>query len=282
MPRRGWQKSRGDLDAALVLYDAARRAYIKTVVPDSRPIEALKANVYLKQGRLAEAQDWARGAVLSADDEIGYLSEFEHLILARLLLVEAQRRQERGAFLQAIGLLERLLHAAEAQNRIGSVIGILVAQALAHQVQGNLPLALAALERALELAEPEGYLRLFVEEGEKMHGLLANLRSRLETPSSRPVNSLLGYVRKLLSAFERSGVTDGNAKVSTPDMLEPLSERELEVLRLVAQGLTNTEISQRLVLSVSTVKGHNLRIFAKLQAKNCSEAVMRARQLGLL
>ena len=101
---------------------------------------------------MAKAQDWAHARGLSADDEISYLGEFEHLTLARVLMAEYQSRQGRRSFLQAIGLLERLLKAAEAQRRIGSVIEILVAQALAHQVQGNLPLALASLERALTLA----------------------------------------------------------------------------------------------------------------------------------
>ena len=153
------KESGGNLEAALVLLDEARRVYVKNPVPDTRPIDALKAKVYLKQGRLAQAQDWAHERGLSADDEISYLGEFEHLTLARVLIAEYQSRQGRRSFLQAIGLLERLLKAAEAQRRIGSVIEILVAQALAHQVQGNLPLALASLERALFLAEPEGYVR---------------------------------------------------------------------------------------------------------------------------
>ena len=146
------KESGGDLEAALVQLDEARRVYVKNPIPDTRPIEALKAKVYLKQGRLAKAQDWARARGLSADDEISYLGEFEHLTLARVLMAEYQSRQGRRSFLQAIGLLERLLKAAEAQRRIGSVIEILVVQALAHQVQGNLPLALASLERALTLA----------------------------------------------------------------------------------------------------------------------------------
>jgi LuxR family maltose regulon positive regulatory protein len=276
------KESGGDLEAALVLLDEAKRVYVKTVVPDTRPIEALKAKVYLKQGRLARAQDWARARELSADDEISYLGEFEHLILARVLMAEYQSRQGRRSFLGAIGLLERLLKAAEAQGRTGSVIEILVAQALAHQSQGNLPLALASLERALTLAEPEGYVRLFVDEGKPMRLLILDFRSRIEKQSSGQGHPLLVYVEKLLSAFERAVEKQPTTLPKKPDMIEPLSERELEVLRLVAQGLTNNEISQRLVLALSTVKGHNLRIFGKLQAQNRSEAVARARELGLL
>jgi LuxR family maltose regulon positive regulatory protein len=276
------KESGGDLEAALVELDEARRAYVKTPIPDARPIEALKAKVYLKQGRLAKAQDWARKRGLSAEDEINYLSEFEHLTFARVLIAEYQSRQGRHSFLQAIGLLERLLRGAEAQGRTGSVIEILVAQALAHQAQGNLPLALASLERALTLAEPEGYVRLFVDEGEPVRLLLLDFRSRIEKQSSGQGRPLLVYVEKLLSAFERSVEKQSTPHPKKPELVEPLSERELEVLRLVAQGLTNNEISQRLVLALSTVKGHNLRIFGKLQARNRSEAVRRARELGLL
>ena len=110
----------GDLEAALVLLDEARRVYVKNPVPDTRPIEALKAKVYLKQGRLAKALDWARARGLSADDEISYLGEFEHLTLARVLMAEYQSRQGRRSFLQAIGLLERLLK--EPKHKEGSVV----------------------------------------------------------------------------------------------------------------------------------------------------------------
>ena len=111
------KESGGDLEAALVLLDEARRVYVKNPVPDTRPIDALKAKVYLKQGRLAKAQDWARERGLTADDEISYLGEFEHITLARVLIAEYQSNQGEHSILQAIGLLERLLKAAEAQRR---------------------------------------------------------------------------------------------------------------------------------------------------------------------
>jgi LuxR family maltose regulon positive regulatory protein len=287
------KESAGDLEAVLAQLDEARRVYVKTSIPDTRPIEALKAKVYLKQGRLALAEDWARARGLSADDEISYLGEFEHLTLVRVLMAECQIRQDRRSLaqaMQATGLLERLLKAAEAQSRSGSVIEILVVQALAHQAQGNLLLALASLERALALAEPEGYVRLFVDEGEPMRLLIVDFRLQIEKQRGNPDHNLIGYTDKLLAAFSppmlelRSTTESQKSKISNQQstMVEPLSERELEVLRLVARGLTNNEISQRLVLALSTVKGHNLRIFGKLQARNRSEAVTRARELGLL
>jgi LuxR family maltose regulon positive regulatory protein len=126
------------------------------------------------------------------------------------------------------------------------------------------------------LAQPEGYVRLFVDEGEPMRLLL----QRRKAEGGR----MNEYAGKLLAAFGQQNIAaDLHPSAFIPQpLIEPLSERELEVLRLVAQGLTNNEISQRLVLALSTVKGHNLRIFGKLQAQNRSEAVRRARELGLL
>jgi LuxR family maltose regulon positive regulatory protein len=282
------KESGGNLEAALILLDEAARMYVKTLIPDTRPVGALKASVYLKQGRLALAQDWARERGLAVDDEISYLGEFEHLTLVRVLMAEYKIRQDRRSFLQTSGLLERLLKAAEAQGRTGSVLEILIMQALAHQVLGNPALAMVSLERALTLAQPEGYVRLFVDEGEPMRLLILDFRARIEKQSSGQGHPLLIYIEKLLSAFERAVEKQSMTHPKKPDqigpaaLVEPLSERELEVLRLVAQGLTNHEISQRLVLALSTVKGHNLRIFGKLQAQNRTEAVTRARELGLL
>jgi LuxR family maltose regulon positive regulatory protein len=290
------KESGGDLEDALDQLDAARRVYVKNPVPDTRPIDALKAKVFLKQDRLALSQDWAYKRELTVDDEISYLNEFEHLTLVRVLMAEYQRRQDRHSTLQVMGLLERLLKAAEAQRRTGSVIEILVMQALAYQVQGELPLALATLERALFLAQSEGYVRIFVDEGQPMLSLLLKFRPApavgqaplIKKQSSVQDHPLLVYVEKLLSAFERAVEKDSISHPKKPDtigpaaLIEPLSERELEVLHLVAQGLTNHEISQRLVLALSTVKGHNLRIFGKLQVQNRTEAVTRARELGLL
>jgi LuxR family maltose regulon positive regulatory protein len=272
----------GNLEAALVLLDEARRVYVKNPVPDTRPIEALKAKVYLKQGRLALAKDWAHARGLSADDEISYLGEFEHLTLARVLMAEVQSRQDRRSILQATGLLERLLKAAEAQRRFGSVIEILVAQALAHQVQGNLPLALASLERALFLAQPEGYVRIFVDEGDAMRLLILDFRSRIEKQSSGHDHPLLGYVEKLISAFARPVEKQSTISNVKSEMIEPLSPRELEILQLIAQGLSNPEIGKRLFLALDTIKGHNRRRFDQLHVQRRTEAVARARELGLL
>jgi LuxR family maltose regulon positive regulatory protein len=264
------KESAGEWDASLDLLDGARRGYVKTAIPNLQPIEAHKARVHLKQGRLDKAQAWARERGLTVTDEVNYLCEYEYLTLARVRLGE-------GVFIGVNDLLERLLALAETQKRTGSVIEILLTQALVHQVQGNQPQALAALERALTLAEPDGYLRTFVDEGE-------TLRLLLEKQSGNRDHPLSGYVERLLAAFPQSLEAIPQSKIvnQKSKMVEPLTERELEVLRLIAGGHSNAEISQRLYLALSTVKGHNLRIFNKLQVQNRTEAVVRARELGLL
>ncbi len=160
-----FKESAGEWDAALELLDEAKRGYVKTPIPITRPVEALKARVYLKQGRLDKAQEWARERGHSIPDEVSYLAEFDLLTLVRVRLAE-------GSFTGINDLLERLRILAEAQNRMGSVLEILFTEALAHQAQGKPSAALAALERALTLAEPEGYVRAFVDEGER-HAIAA-------------------------------------------------------------------------------------------------------------
>ena len=262
----------GDLETALSLLDEAKRVYIQTLVPDLRPIAALKARIYLKQGRLDKARAWAAERGLSLADEVSYLHEFEHLTLARLEIANPLVN----------ALLARLLQAAEAQKRRGSALDILLVQALAHEAQGNRPQALAALERALSLAEPEGYVRIFVDEGEPMRMLIADFRLSIEKQMYSSAHAQLSYTSKLLAAFAPPVNKQSTIKNPKSEMVEPLSERELEVLRLVAQGLSNREISLRLFLALNTVKGHNQKIFNKLQVQSRTEAVARARELGLL
>jgi LuxR family maltose regulon positive regulatory protein len=265
----------GDLEAALDLLDEAKPLYVRGPVPDIHPIEALKARVYIRQGRVAEALDWAREQGLSIDDDLSYLREFEHITLARALMAEYQSDRADRSILEAMSLLERLLRAAEEGRRTGSVIAILVLQSLAHQAQSNIPLALLSLERALALAEPEGYARIFVDEGAPMAQLLSKAAVQGVVP---------GYIGKLLAVFDAEEQTSED-KPSLPlsqPLIEPLSQRELEVLHLVAQGLSNREISERLFLALSTVKGHNQQLFGKLQVQSRTEAVARARELGLL
>jgi LuxR family maltose regulon positive regulatory protein len=165
-------EAQGDLDGALDLLDEAERLYVRGYFPNVRPIAALKTRVWVRQGRLAEALGWAREQGLSAHDDLSYLREFEHITLARVLLARYKSDREERSVHETMGLLERLLKAALEGGRMGSVIEILVLQALAHEAQGDSPSALVPLERALTLAEPEGYARVFVDEGLPMARLL--------------------------------------------------------------------------------------------------------------
>jgi len=275
LARARLKESAGDLDAALDLLDEAERLYVQVPLPDLRPIPAMRARVWIKQGRLTHALTWVHEQGLSVHDELSYLHEFEHMTLARVLIATYQCNPTEHSLLETVELLARLLKAAEDGKRIGSVIEILLLQAHAYEAQDNLPLALASLNRALVLAEAEGYVQIFVDEGQPIAALLAQVKaenSRIEA-----------YVQRLLAAFRKhENALSEDLTIASQPLLEPLSERELEILGLIAQGLSNQEISERLFLALSTVKGHNLRIFGKLQVQRRTEAVARARELGLL
>jgi LuxR family maltose regulon positive regulatory protein len=271
-------EAHGDLDDALDLLDEAERLYVGDFFPNVRPVAARKARVWVAQGRLGEALVWARDLGLSAHDDLGYLREFEHISLARVLIALYKNDREERSIHEAMGLLERLLQAAEEDGRIGNVIEILVLQALAHEAQCESLSAFVPLERVLTLAEPEGYVRTFVDEGPSMEQLLLEAAARGIMPD---------YTGKLLAAFEAEGRIDSDdsprpTPPASQPLAEPLSDRELEVLRLIAQGLSNREIGERLFLAIITVKGHNRNIFRKLQVRRRTEAVARARELGLL
>jgi LuxR family maltose regulon positive regulatory protein len=165
-------------------------------------------------------------------------------------------------------LLERLLRAAEEGQRTGSVIEILVVQALAHQTRDDIPAALASLHRAVTLAEPEGYVRIFADEGPPLASLLRAVAKQGAAP---------GYVRRLLAAISK-------AEDSTPannGLIEPLSARELDVLRLLGTDLDGPDIARNLTVSLNTVRTHTRNVYAKLGVNNRRAAVRRARELNL-
>jgi LuxR family maltose regulon positive regulatory protein len=275
-------ETQDDLGGALDLLNEAERLYIRTPLPDGRPIAAMKARIWLKQGKLAKALDWAGAQGLSPDDDLCYLREFEHITLARILIAQYQNERMDGTFQAATRLLDRLLRAAqEGGPRVGSVIEILVLQALAHRAQGNNTAALAPLARALTLAEPQGYLRIFVDEGEPMRLLIADFRFSIEKQMSSNALAQLGYTDKLLAAFAPLVNQPSTFKKPKSEMVEPLSERELEVLKLLRSELSGPEIARELMVSLSTVRTHTQNIFAKMGVNNRRAAVRRAEELNL-
>jgi LuxR family maltose regulon positive regulatory protein len=269
------QQAQGDLDGALQLLEEAERAYDGNFSPNVRPIATRKVRIWVAQGRLGEALGWAREQGLFVENELSYLREFDHITFARVLLTRYQYDRADASIAEVARLLERLLKDAEEGGRIGSVIEILVLQALAYHAQGDLPAALLPLQHALALAEPQGYVRMFLDEGSSMLQLLREASAREIMPD---------YTDKLLTAFE----SEKRKSEDKPDLLlaqsliEPLSQRELKIIQLIAQGLSNREIGERLFLALNTVKGHNRKIFDKLQVQSRTEAIARARELGLL
>jgi LuxR family transcriptional regulator, maltose regulon positive regulatory protein len=261
-------QAEGDLGGALDLLNEAERLYVSDFFPNVRPVPALRARVRAAQGELGEALGWASERGLSVEDDLSYLHEFEHITLARVLLARYATDRAECSIQEVTRLLERLLRAAEAGQRTGSVIEILVVQALAHQAREDVPAALASLQRAVTLAEPEGYLRIFADEGPSMASLLRAVAKQGTAPS---------YVRRLLAAINQ-------AEDSTPannGLIEPLSARELDVLRLLGTDLDGPDIARNLVVSLNTVRTHTRNIYAKLGVNNRRAAVRRARELDL-
>lgn len=265
--------AQGDFSAALDLLEEAALCYVRGPVPDARPITAQKARIRLLQGRLVEARQWAEVEGLTPDDELTFLQEYAHITLARLLLAEYERNGADDAIQSGRKFLERLLPAAEAGDRAASVVEICLLLALAHAAAGDMDAGLPHLQRALSLAEAEGYVRLFVEEGPPMARLLTEAARRAIAPD---------YTARLLADFAPHSPSPATQADAPSPLIEPLSDREQEVLELIAEGLSNQEICDRLYLALSTVKGHNRNIFDKLQVQRRTEAVARARELGLI
>ena len=272
--------AQGDRAGAIDILDEAKRLYFRHPVPDVRPVAALRARVWIAQGNLADALAWVRAQGLAADDELDYLHEFEHITLARLLIARAVVGQDAAALETATDLLARLLHAAEAGRRHGSVIELLMLQALVYATRGNNSAARASLERALGLAAPEGWLRIFVDEGAPMLALLQQVADAAAADGLKP------YIARLLAAFgqpEQPARSEPDATVSAPQpLVEPLSPRETEILALIAAGLKNQEIADQLIISLNTVLYHTKNIYGKLGVNKRALAIAKATKLGLI
>lgn len=268
-------ETRGDLDGALALLGEAEKHDIRGPLPRVRPLPAIRVRIRIAQGRLVEAMDWVRERSLSVDDDLTYPREFEHLTLARVLIARHGRDGDERSLQRAMRLLERLRTAAESGGRMGSVIEILVLESLAQQALGNARGALDPLARALALAEPEGYLRVFVDQGSRLRDLLKHAAAR----------GVAGeYARRVLSGFDEQQGQPTRAPASVPvaGSVQSLTTRELEILRLIASGLRNQEIAEHLSISTATVKRHIANAYGKLGASHRTEALARAKELMLL
>jgi LuxR family transcriptional regulator, maltose regulon positive regulatory protein len=263
------REAEGDAGAAMDLLEQAERAYVGDFFPNVRPVAAVRARAHLLQGELAEALAWVAERGLSAQDDLSYVREFEHVTLARVLLALHRTERSESSLQDAARLLDRLLAAAESGGRTGTLIEVLTLQALTHQRHGDMPAALACLERAVSLAEPEGYVRIFTDEGAPMGSLLRALAGQ---------GSAGRYARQLLAI---SSTTDHDRPSKQP-LLDPLSDRELDVLRLLGTDLKGPEIARELVVSLNTVRTHQKHIYAKLGVSNRRAAVRQGDELKLL
>ena len=255
----------GDNDTATRLLEEAEALYRPGFYPNVRPIAALKARIQIVGGDLSSAGAWAEDRAVSVDDEPEYLHEYEHLTLVRLLL--AQHRVD-----EALGLLDRLLAAAVGAARGGSVREIRMLQALAHHAGRDLSEALAALSRSIvDTPEPDSHVRLYLDEGAAMLALL-------QQAAGAPDPVVQAHARRLLG---HTTASVGAAEVAQ-DLSDPLSHRELEVLRLLDSELTGPEIARELYVTLNTLRTHTKRIFTKLEVTTRAAAVRRAHDRGLL
>ena len=244
----------GDPEGALDLLDQGEQHYLPGAFPDLRPIPSMRARIRIAQGRWADAADWERER---ATDDVGYLHEFDHLTAARLVIARHRERRDAAAIDRVARLLDRLLGAAEASGRAGSVLEIRMVAALALDARGDRARARATLGRALaEAPEPDGYARLLLDEGAPM--------------------------AELLRDAEQHGVAVDHARRLLGSGAGPLTERELQVLRLLDSEMTGPQIARELFVSHNTLRSHTKHIFTKLDVTTRRAAVSRARDRGWL
>jgi LuxR family maltose regulon positive regulatory protein len=259
---------------------ARRRCFVAHLIARGA---AAQARLALAQGNRAAAVAWADARGLHAADDLSFPREAEELTLARVWIAQAGSESAISWLPQAMNLLDRLLKDAEAKARYGSVLDILIVRALGQWAQGTRGDALATIDRALTLAAPEGCIRRFVDEGPVMTAVLQEAKAGGIAPD---------YITQILAAFptQEGGRVQAEADPALQHpssaipqpLVEPLSPRELEVLRLMATGKSNAEVAQTLVIAISTVKTHTNSIFGKLQVTSRTQAIARARDLQLL
>jgi LuxR family maltose regulon positive regulatory protein len=265
--------AQGDLEAALKTIEKAIDL-ANDLEQDFRGgvARALRTRVWLVQGEIEKADHWALNVFEYDLNNLGELNEIGGITLARVLLAQ-------GKFSESLDLLNKLLSNAQTVQRMGHVIEIRILQALTWQERNDSEQALTFLGEALNMAEPFGFIQIFINEGSAMETLLKKLLADQQTKTKAAIVSN-AYIHKLLSAFHTK--TQAEFRSPSDDLVEGLTPRELEILQLLALGLSNREISERLFLAINTVKGYNRGIFGKLGVQNRTEAANKARELNLL
>jgi LuxR family transcriptional regulator, maltose regulon positive regulatory protein len=267
----------GDPDSAMETMNEACRMYpSEDAASLFNPAPSERARLLLAQGRVEQAARWVEERGLMAADEVAYPRELELLVLARVM----RARSEPDL---ALDILERLDVLARSQGRTGSLIQIRGLQALALQSAGDHPAALSMVAEALALGRREGYVRVFADEGPDMASLLRSLVGSRHRGRIRDLTAAaIQHLNRVLLAFGHgAGRREVGGRVSTK-LVDPLTERELEVLRLLAAGRRNNDIARELVVTLETVKKHVSHILGKLGAASRTQAVARARELGMI
>lgn len=266
----------GDIEGADALLEEAERIYTGDFSPDVRPVSALRARLLARAGHLTAVRAWVRTRGPSSADDLSYLREYEHVTLARIGIAEHAATGDLRALADADDLLDRLRSAAETGRRTATLIEVLVLGAIASEGRGRRERALGLLEQAVRLAEPEGWTRPFLDEGPSLERLLVALGER---PGDRAFVRALQQAGSARSATAHAG--DATASYPPDGLVEALSPRELDVLRLLASDLDGPAIARELGVSLSTVRTHTQHIYTKLGVDNRRAAVRRGHQLGL-
>jgi LuxR family maltose regulon positive regulatory protein len=265
--------AQGDWEGAFAALDELAEYGLNKPQAVNPVVELTRAKLWVAQGKVDAAQRWLHAVGIEKDGEINFYNQENFILLARILVVQKE-------WDQAAELLDRVLKVTEAGNRRGSLIELLILKTLIHHGQGNQDQAVESLGRALAIAEPEGYKRLFLDEGEPMEALL-------HRASTQHISE--EFIRELLTTFEAEAPEGADhsalqvkGKSPPPSLVDPLTERELEVLRLLKTQLSGPEIARELTIALSTLRTHTQGIYSKLNVSNRRAAISKAEELGLI
>lgn len=258
----------GDLEKADKLLNKAKELYMINPAPDVRPIDVFQTCLWIRRGKLKEAASRLEIKDYSNEEKIPFLRCFDYIAHIRLLMAEYQKKPDNDCFHKIIRFIEKIKNATENGGWQTLRMETLILESVAYELYNNREKAFSSLRSLIPLTESEGFIRIFTIEGQIMKKLLTAYAAQQKKSD---------YIIRLLSALDNEKKTPANQP-----LLEPLSPRELEILRFISEGLSNREIGERLFLALTTIKGYNQRLFAKLNVQRRTEAVARARKLGIL